>query len=183
MSPGRFFLEVSMHLGKRWPRQWINFVTMVENYPAPGPTRKGRLDCYLLGNIGTVANLWNGLHVISDVAQRAADPTSTIYSFQHPTDALALITVTTKLIEKDPLPMGGSMYWEKLLYESYYNGVLIADTVRLSPTHRVWITPLTDTITANPWDHRYDLPKWTQFQCIFGAADWDEQPEYHPYRH
>lgn len=173
------------HFGKIYPRQWINFVIAEDAPTTPGPTRKGVL--FSTGiTLGTIADLWDATTTISDVAIRdPADPIATLYRFELESDPLAVITVSVKFLPINPFPTGGTRYYWQTKSEAFYNGTFLGRRTndQLGNWASLWKNPTSDGSIGSEWFDRTDTPAWWYCSFYFGAAYWDQQPEFHPYRH
>lgn len=172
-----------MHAGKGYPRQTINLVWAAENLVSPGPTRRMKLLGLTGVHSGTVAALWQGTTTVSTIAARWSSPLWTIFSFENASDPLATMDVRMTLEEKPSPPGIGWCYWFKTIYEPYYNGVLLARNTTFVDPDFLFIGPHSLSQVGPGWADKTSVPQWNQGSFRVGAANWADQPDYHPYRH
>ncbi len=173
-----------MHVGKTYPRTTKNFISMPDTGVHLGPARKMKLQTQGSFGIGSIAVMWDGLTVLSDVAEYdPSDETVLFYKFTHPTDSSVWIDFFCKLIVPTPIPMAPPVMTYEIKYESRYAGTLLGRRVRECSPEFLWTAPHTDSQVGPGWDDDPHPLQWFQqtFRC--GAATWADQPEYHPYRH
>jgi len=128
--------------------------------------------------------MWNDLTVVSqEVEYSPSDPLVNWYHFIHPSDSSVTMDWYVKLVKKSPIPGAGPVMEAEITYEPRYAGDLLARRVRRSALEFVWQNPHSDTQVGPSWTDIAHPTLWTQqtFRC--GAANWADQPEYHPYRH
>jgi len=174
-----------MHAGKQWPRQPKNFIqAYFPNSGYGGPVRKLKLVCASSGFTGSVALLWQGTTTISSVADYwAGDTTWIFYTFINDADPLATIDVRGQYFERRFSPASIVERLYRVWYEPRYDGDLLADRETEINDNHWWTNPAADMGVGPSWLHKTDVLKWNTGTLWAGAANWADQPEYHPYRH
>lgn len=172
-----------MHVGKFYPVSYPMHIPVPEK-PGLYIPRKLALSFNPLGTIGTVANLWAGTRTISDVGDYWEDDTLWIvWHFENDSDSAATFLVRCMLTEILPHPGIGVVYDWRYWFEPSYDGSRLADRERQATFDQMSDTVGSANQVGPSWLHKTDVPKWDEARCWVTAATWDDQPEYHPYRH
>lgn len=171
-----------MHVGKTMPRH------VLFRFDLPGQfytlmTRKARLRQRGGSNNGTVAEEWNDVECISEVAVRDADDARwPMYLFTHPTNPDLTIEVTVELFEIDPYPGFGDHYNYFFHWRAFESTTLLAKRDRHGTTEQGFTASGLAINTSGTWTDISDPIKWVDALFTFNGARWEDQPEYQPYR-
>lgn len=176
-----------MHLGRQWPRQFKNFVPSWHHMAhALGPSRKMK---HWVVNwhspTPTVELLWVGLTVVSELPEYwPSDESWLEYETINPDDSLAVLKTRTRLEWAGTTHANAWNYEWVLIVEAFYNAVFLGRCeVRRDEPTSPWINPSSEYRTPNDWSDLTDPAQFRGLGINLGAANWADQPEYHPYRH
>ena len=174
------------HVGKYVPWSVKNRVVAnggVEAFFWP-PSRKLSLNFNALGNTGTFCVTWAGLTVVTSEADYySGDSTITTYTAVNPTDSAKTIECRFKFRQVPPTTSTPLLdLWDvNLIARDGATQVARHDftTNYFDP----WVNTGYNVQIGPGWGTSVGLPVFQNLVTRLRAANWAQQPEYHPYRH
>lgn len=172
------------HVGKIIPRGWVNYLNFISTPLSTGPVRKLNLRQFVGTPSGTLAELWLGVVMQSEVGDYwPDDERQTFYRFVCPNDSLMHLDVRYELTGPTD-PSAASPVYEYVCHGSVFrDGELIAEGQRLLSPSTCWQRALGNVIWGPSWAFQVGFPRWVSCRIDTRPANWEEQPEYHPYRY
>jgi len=171
-----------MQAGKVFPTRYaIDF--NVGNFYTP---RLAPRCCHLLNfgpANGTIAAVWEDIEVISLPSERLDSPVRLRWKFEHPTISNNFVY----LYQTPELSLPGIPYtnyrFENVL-EFWYAGSKLADFLHYHRNFPMWDVFPDAFASVVSWNHLTNPAEFTDMgETQIYAASWEQQPEYHPYRH
>jgi len=172
-----------MHVGKVFPRfmpGWFD-LGIPGGY---GPARKTQIFFYPF-YFGSLASEWAliGGQIYSDVGvSDPADPAKQTYIIQSPVNVNSQVKISRTLVQQVHPSSPSWEYLVRVRMEMILSSVVMGwfefdDTVLIGYQGNAPVP-----FTAN-WNDLVNPAVFTRNSLVIFSTDWDEQPEYHPYRH
>ena len=173
------------HVGKTIPRLFKNYLNFLSSPQTSGPCRKFNLRQFVGTPSGTLAALWGGVDMVSEVGDYWPDDNrQTFYHFVCPNDSLMFMDMRFDLVEKTDPHLSNPAYEYIVTAEVWREGELIASSDFLGRVGEVFARFGTGNQIWGPgWDYDVGFPRWVSCRIDTRAANWAEQPDYHPYRY
>jgi hypothetical protein len=173
------------HLGKAFPRQFINLVLNPFTIPTPGPTRNLVINNLNSFAVGTVAEKWKDQRVISTVAERdPIEPTWTKYTWTSPLDSSATIVLRASYGATVPPSTSFNRFSWIYRFAAFDGATEIASDVTTGDTAGlIWGANVGGLILDADWQVEPFPALWSKYRARVTAAQWADVPDYHPYRH
>jgi len=170
------------HVGKYYPRTIRPDMAFI-GYDGWVPPRKLFYKATSGGTLGTLAAPWQNIEVLTDVGDNETDRDKITWQIDHPTvpdnyiKAIWTIKHRTNPVPSQRLP---DVSW---LFEFWHQGTKYGDQELLT-TQQIFLGALRLGFQWISWNHLINLALFRQInQSQAYAGTWEQQPEYHPYRH
>ncbi len=173
-----------MHVGKLWPIVARPRIVGQNSSFTQSPPRKMFLECFEVIGGGSVSGAWYLNEALSSVVEMESAASEYFhYRWDCPGDASQWIIGRIRFEPvTDPVFPFYKYNWYAE-WKNYVDGVNWYTTNTVSQTHQIFGAG-THTLIFNLGLGEAPRPgEWVQARFWLRVARWDDQPEYHPYRH